>query len=176
MKKRKLLLIILGVEIILRIGLHQLCKMMAKPFTNHSSTLIESKSNNFLIEDYQLVEIGEVENEDLKREFNLTSIFLENNWDLKCSFWRLAKVPTKVNGQNIVLPMRVQNLESLDKFRFYLVTENDTITLRGNYTVQTSYYHKTWGSFKELSNSELLIKDKKGILPTRRFKIEKEKN
>jgi len=173
MKKRKLLLIILGIGITLKIGLHQLCKIFDKPITGHSSTLIESKSNNFLLENYHLVEISLTEDIELKREFNFNSIFIENNWAYKCSFWSTDKIPTKANGENIVLPMKVQNLETLDKYMFYIATENDTLTLRGNRTIETAYSNKTWETHKELTNSVLLIKDKKGILATRKFKIKK---
>lgn len=173
MKKRNLLLLILGIGVIIKFGLYQFCKMIDKPFTNHSSTLNESRSNNFLLENYKLSEINQSENLEFKNDFNLNSIFIENNWDYKCSIWRIDKVPTKVNGQNIVLPMKVVDLENLDKFMFYLANGNDTLTLRGNRTIETAYYNKTFNTHKELSKSELLIKDKKGILATRRFTIEK---
>ncbi len=174
MERLKLLLIILGIGIIIKIGLYQICKKIDKGFTNHSSTLIESKSNNFFIENYQLVEVSKETNHELSKELNLISIFVENNWDYKCPILGTKKIPTKVNGQNIVLSMKVQNLESLDKLIFYLATENDTMILRGNRTIETAYYNKTWNNYEELSNSELLLKDKKGKLATR-FKLKKEK-
>lgn len=170
MRTRKIVLVLLAIAVIVKISFYQICKMIDKGFSSHSLSLVESKRNKFLINEYSLEEVL-IQNQT-KRETSLElgSIFLENNWDYKCSIWRIDKVPEKVNGYNVVLPIRAETLKDLDQYSFLLVAEKDTIVLRGNRTKETAYYRQIQS--KKFPDSQLLMINRKSELVSK-FNLKK---
>ncbi|MGK0308215.1 MAG: hypothetical protein ACI8RP_001174 [Urechidicola sp.] len=164
-------IIFLGV-IIIKIFLFMLCSFFDKGFTNHSNTLQESVNNNFLIVNYKLIPEESNSNKEILKDVSINSIFIESNWDYKCSIFKNDKQPKKVDGYNLVLPISVKERKFLDDKIFLFVHKNDTFNLRGNYTLVTSYYKEIY--FDKVLKGKLVIQDHKKN-ETYSFKLEEGK-
>ncbi len=172
MKIKKILFVISIILFSTKLLMYKLCTTFDKGFLNYSHTLNESISNNFLIKNYVIQKPKDSSNLEIHKTYNLTNLYFENRWDNKCALWdyKTKKTRTKVSGFNVVLPMQVENVNALD-YDFYLISNSDTLTLRGNRTLETTYYHVS--RERNLSIDRLLIKNKK-TKKSFKFKLIKE--
>ena len=160
MRVKSMIATVVIVAVVIKLMSFWLCTKLDIVWQDYSTSISKSDSIGALIRKYDLGADSIVQKIKAKHNIELGTLFVERNYDPKCSLFGFNQRYEFLENYTVVLPMIATDRNDYEKILIQLTSLADSVRINGNTTLSTVWVGRVKNS--NLSGRKLVVTTQDG--------------